>query len=156
VATVLHLRIGLPDDTIAHLLGTSRSTIRRALTEIGDLLDQYEYHIEPATAPPGLPARIPRYVPQTTGNTENEWQDSVLIICAPLVRPVTVIVSGVLDQDLAEMLLAEDQHVVQALTAKCSHEPFRERVVDGVLQLVLAENLIRLGGRGCLVSAGAG
>jgi transposase len=72
VATVLHLRLSLPDDTLAHLLGTSRSTIRRALTEIRDLLDQYEYHIEPATAPPGLPARIPRYVPQTTGNTENE------------------------------------------------------------------------------------
>jgi len=72
VATVLHLRLGLPDDTLAHLLGTSRSTIRRALTEIRDLLDQHEYHIEPATAPPGLPARIPRYVPQTTGNTENE------------------------------------------------------------------------------------
>jgi transposase len=72
VATVLHLRLGLPDDTLAHLLGTSRSTIRRALTEIRDLLDQYEYHIEPATAPPSLPARIPRYVPQTTGNTENE------------------------------------------------------------------------------------
>ena len=72
VATVLHLRLGLPDDTLAHLLGTSRSTIRRALTEIRDLLDQHEYHIEPVTAPPGLPARIPRYVPQTTGNTENE------------------------------------------------------------------------------------
>jgi len=72
VTTVLHLRLGLPDDTLAHLLGTSRSTIRRALTEIRDLLDQHDYRIEPATAPPGLPARIPRYVPQTTGNTENE------------------------------------------------------------------------------------
>jgi len=72
VATVLHLRLSLPDDTLAHLLGTSRSTIRRALTEIRDLLDQHEYHIEPVTAPPGLPARIAPYVPQTTGNTENE------------------------------------------------------------------------------------
>jgi hypothetical protein len=72
VATVLHLRLALPDDTLAHLLGTSRSTIRRALTEIRDLLDQHEYHIEPVTAPPGLPARIPSYAPQTTGNTENE------------------------------------------------------------------------------------
>ena len=51
---------------------TSRSTIRRALAEIRDLLDQHEYHIEPATAPPGLPARIPPYVPQAAGNTENE------------------------------------------------------------------------------------
>jgi hypothetical protein len=72
VATVLHLRLSLPDDTLAHLLGTSRTTIRRALTEIRDLLDQHEYHIEPATAPPGLPARIPPYVPQATGSTENE------------------------------------------------------------------------------------
>jgi len=72
VATVLHLRLALPDDTLAHLLGTSRSTIGRALTEIRDLLDQHEYHIEPATAPPGLPARIPPYVPQTTGNAEDE------------------------------------------------------------------------------------
>src|SRR6266700_2122566 len=72
VATVLHLRLSLPDDTLAHLLGTSRSTIRRALTEIRDLLDQHEYHIEPVTTPPGLPARIAPYVPQTTGNPENE------------------------------------------------------------------------------------
>jgi Rhodopirellula transposase DDE domain len=72
VATVLHLRLSLPDDTLAHLLGTSRTTIRRALTEIRDLLDQHEYHIQPVAAPPGLPARIPPYVPQTTANTENE------------------------------------------------------------------------------------
>jgi hypothetical protein len=72
VATVLHLRLNVPDDTLAHLLGTSRSTISRALTEIRDLLDQHEYHIEPVTAPHALPARIPRYAPQATGNTENE------------------------------------------------------------------------------------
>ena len=72
VATVLHLRLTLPDDTLAHLFGTSRTTIGRALTEIRDLLDQHGHHIEPVTAPPGLPARIPPYVPQTTGNTENE------------------------------------------------------------------------------------
>ena len=72
MATVLHLRLSLPDDTLAHLLGTSRSTIRRALTEIRNLLDQHEYHIEPATAPPGLPTRIPSYVPQATGKAGNE------------------------------------------------------------------------------------
>jgi hypothetical protein len=37
-------------------------------------------------------------------------------------------VPGVLGQDVAEMLLAEDQHVVEALTAKRPHEPLRERV----------------------------
>ena len=85
MATVLHLRLALPDDTLAHLLGTSRTTIRRALTEIRDLLDQHGHHIEPVTAPPGLPARIPPYVPQTAGNTENEINNSVLIICKLLV-----------------------------------------------------------------------
>jgi hypothetical protein len=72
VATVLHLRLSLPDHTLAHLLGASRSTIRRALTEIRDLLDQHEHRIEPVAAPPGLPTRIPPYVPQTAGNPENK------------------------------------------------------------------------------------
>ena len=72
VATVLHLRLALPDDTLAHLLGASRTTIRRALTEIQDLLDQHGHHIEPVTAPPGLPTRIPPYASQKAGNTENE------------------------------------------------------------------------------------
>jgi hypothetical protein len=72
VATVLHLRLAIPDDTLAHLLGTSRTTIRRALTEIRDLLDHHQYRIEPVTAPPGLPVRIPPYVPQTAGGTENK------------------------------------------------------------------------------------
>jgi hypothetical protein len=63
VATVLHLRLSLPDDTLAHLFGTSRTTIGRALTEIRHLLDQYGHRIEPVTAPPDLPARIQPYVP---------------------------------------------------------------------------------------------
>ena len=42
-----------------------------------------------------------------------------------LVRTVTVIVPHVLGQDVAEMPLAEDQHVVQALAAKRAHEPLR-------------------------------
>jgi transposase len=72
VATVLYLRLSLPDDTLAHLFGTSRSTIRRALTEIRDLLDQHECHIEPVTAPPGLPTCIAPYDPHATGNADNE------------------------------------------------------------------------------------
>ena len=44
---------------------------------------------------------------------------------AALMRPVAVIVPGVLGQDAAEMSLAEGQHVIQALAAKCSREPFR-------------------------------
>jgi DDE family transposase len=72
VATVLHLRLALPDDTLAHLLGTNRTTMRRALAEIRDLLDQHGHRIEPATAPPGLPTRIPPYIPQADGNLENK------------------------------------------------------------------------------------
>jgi len=45
-----------------------------------------------------------------------------------LVRPVAVIVRGLFGQYSAEMLSAEDQHVVQALAAKRSREPLRERV----------------------------
>ena len=43
-----------------------------------------------------------------------------------LVRPVAVVVPGVLGQDLTEMPLTEDQHVVQALAAKRPHEPLGE------------------------------
>jgi hypothetical protein len=45
-----------------------------------------------------------------------------------LVRPVTVVMPRVLGQDLTEMTLAGNQHVVEALAAKCSHEPFRDGV----------------------------
>jgi hypothetical protein len=64
IATVLHLRLSLPEDTLAHLFGTSRTTIQRTLTEVRDLLDQHGHVIEPVTAPPNLPARIQPYAPQ--------------------------------------------------------------------------------------------
>jgi hypothetical protein len=76
VATVLHLRLNLPDDTLAHLFGTSRTTIGRALTETRRLLDQHGHRIEPVTAPPDLPARIPPYVPRTDGNPENKAKEA--------------------------------------------------------------------------------
>ena len=43
-----------------------------------------------------------------------------------LVRTVAVIVPRVLGEHLPQMLLAEDQHVVQALAAQCSHESLGE------------------------------
>jgi len=46
----------------------------------------------------------------------------------PLVRTMAVVVPHILGQHLAQVLLAEDQHVVQALAAKRAHEPFRECV----------------------------
>jgi Rhodopirellula transposase DDE domain/Helix-turn-helix of DDE superfamily endonuclease len=76
VATVLHLRLSLPEDTLAHLFGTSRTTMRRALTETRHLLDQHGHHIEPVTAPPDPPARIPPYVPRTDGNPENKAKEA--------------------------------------------------------------------------------
>jgi hypothetical protein len=76
VATVLHLRLSLPDDTLAHLFGTSRTTMRRALAEIRHLLDQDGHRVEPVTAPPGLPARIPPYVPRTDGNLESKVKEA--------------------------------------------------------------------------------
>jgi hypothetical protein len=45
-----------------------------------------------------------------------------------LVRPVAVVVAGVLGQHLPQMPFAEDQHVVQALAAQRAHEPLRECV----------------------------
>jgi hypothetical protein len=72
VATVLHLRLSLPEETLAHLLGTSRTTIRRTLTEVQNLLDQHGHVIEPVTTPPDLPTRIPPYVPQTDSSRENK------------------------------------------------------------------------------------
>src|SRR6266516_2810478 len=43
-----------------------------------------------------------------------------------LVRPVAVVVPGVLGKDLAEMPFAEGQHVIQALAAKRAHESLSE------------------------------
>ena len=42
-----------------------------------------------------------------------------------LVRTVAIVMLGVLGQDAAEVPLAEDQHVVRALTPKRPHEPLR-------------------------------
>jgi hypothetical protein len=50
------------------------------------------------------------------------------LLLQPLVWTVAVIVPGVLGQDAAEVPLAEDQHVVQALAAQRANEPFRECV----------------------------
>jgi hypothetical protein len=76
VATVLHLRLSLPEEALAHLFSTSRTTMGRALTETRHLLDQHGHRTEPVTAPPDLPARIPPYVPRTDGNLENEIKEA--------------------------------------------------------------------------------
>ena len=49
-------------------------------------------------------------------------------LLSALVRTVAVIVLRLLGQHRPQMVLAEDQHVIQALAAKGAHEPLGERV----------------------------
>jgi hypothetical protein len=48
------------------------------------------------------------------------------ILVQRLVRPVAVIVPCELGQHRPQMLLAKDQHVIEALPAECAHEPLRK------------------------------
>ena len=49
LATILHMRLSLPEDVLTELFTSSRSTIRRTITQIRQLLDQHGTTIEPAT-----------------------------------------------------------------------------------------------------------
>jgi hypothetical protein len=60
IATVLQLRLALPDDILARLLNTSPSTIHRTVKETRQLLEQLGHIIEPASTPPHLPQHLPR------------------------------------------------------------------------------------------------
>jgi hypothetical protein len=51
LATILHLRLSLPPDTLAHLFSSNRSTIRRAIRETQKLLDQHGTTITHAPNP---------------------------------------------------------------------------------------------------------
>jgi hypothetical protein len=51
LATILHLRLSLPPDTLAHLFSSNRSTISRAIRETQQLLDQHGTTITPTTNP---------------------------------------------------------------------------------------------------------
>jgi transposase len=72
VATLLHLRLGLSDDTLARLLQASATTIYRVIKETRRLLEQHGHTIEPVTTPPRLPTHIPRYVPTTADSHETK------------------------------------------------------------------------------------
>jgi hypothetical protein len=52
LATILQLRLGLPDDTLAHLFTTNRGTIHRAVNETQQLLNEHGTTITPAPTPP--------------------------------------------------------------------------------------------------------
>ncbi|WP_438672353.1 helix-turn-helix domain-containing protein, partial [Solihabitans fulvus] len=58
LATVLHMRLSLPEDTVGIVFGCSRSTIRRAITETRQLLAEHGTTIEPVTLPVPLPDLI--------------------------------------------------------------------------------------------------
>lgn len=58
LATILHTRLSLPEDTLTALFGCSRSTIRRAVTETRQLLAAHGTTIEPVTVPIPLPDMI--------------------------------------------------------------------------------------------------
>jgi transposase len=58
LATILHLRLSLPEDTVATVFGCSRSTIRRAIAETRQLLTEHGTAIEPSTPPVHLPDLI--------------------------------------------------------------------------------------------------
>jgi transposase len=58
LATVLHMRLSLPEDTVGTVFGCSRSTIRRTITETRQLLAEHGTTIEPVTLPVPLPDLI--------------------------------------------------------------------------------------------------
>jgi L-lactate utilization protein LutB len=49
LATILHLRLSLPDHALAPMFASNRSTIRRVISETQQLLQQHGTTIEPIT-----------------------------------------------------------------------------------------------------------
>ena len=57
---------------LAELTGLAPGDLDQLVAQLAALLDQHGYHIEPVTAPPDLPARIPAYIPQADGMPGNK------------------------------------------------------------------------------------
>jgi hypothetical protein len=53
LATILHLRISVSQEILARVFTTSRTTIRRAITETRQLLNDHGTHITATPTPPG-------------------------------------------------------------------------------------------------------
>jgi DDE superfamily endonuclease len=51
LATILHMRLSLPEDVLTELFTSNRSTVRRVITQTRQLLDQHGTTIEPVTLP---------------------------------------------------------------------------------------------------------
>ncbi|MFF7994359.1 transposase family protein [Kitasatospora xanthocidica] len=58
LATVLHLRLGLPAEPLAVLLDSSRSAVHRTFHKIRQLLDHRGTTIPPAASPPSALAAL--------------------------------------------------------------------------------------------------
>ncbi len=70
LATVLHLRLGLPAEPLAVLFGSSRAAVHRTFHKIRRLLDQHGTAIPPAAAPPAALATLhARVLAQSSGPT---------------------------------------------------------------------------------------
>jgi transposase len=74
LATILRLRLALPDDTLAQLLDTSPSTIYRTVRETQPLFEQLGHAIKPAATPMHLPSPIPRWAPAANDSTPGHDQ----------------------------------------------------------------------------------
>jgi hypothetical protein len=81
IATILRLRLALPDDTLAQLLDTSPSTIHRTVKETRQLLEQLGHTIQPATTPMHLPSQIPRWTPTTSDNNQDHKHAKIKPAC---------------------------------------------------------------------------
>ncbi len=82
LATILHLRLSLPEDTLASMFASNRTTIRRAIHETRQLLDRRGIAIEPIT--PSAPlADLLHAADAVTEPPHHKDQTSKLIICEP-------------------------------------------------------------------------
>ncbi|MFF3518693.1 hypothetical protein [Streptomyces sp. NPDC002573] len=69
IATLLRLRLGLSDDTLARLMQTSPSTI--VVKETRQLLKQRGHTVAAVPAPTHLPTHIPRDIPAAASNDQD-------------------------------------------------------------------------------------
>lgn len=72
LATILHLRLSLPEETLAPVFDSNRTTIRRALRETKQLLKQHGTTIEPTTPSAPLTDLITKTIKQSGSPTKIE------------------------------------------------------------------------------------
>ncbi|MCX4631513.1 transposase family protein [Streptomyces sp. NBC_01443] len=70
LATVLHMRLGLPAEPLAVLFGSSRAAVHRTFHKTKQLLDRHGTAIPPATFPPATLAALHARVLEQSGQPE--------------------------------------------------------------------------------------